>query len=578
MIGLIWIFGLLGFPCILPGEGVAAPPAGGADETRSQAGDQQAASEYTIGVYLLENGDPAGAIPHLESAWVESSYDETIGVRLAEAYSIVGELEKCEEILDRLIASNGADYKSLLLKAKIRYWKDDRETAVRILEEMRSSDGRTLEVYRLLGRIYVELGRLEDALQAYGQALRHEPNHPVMQYKYGVLLMEFDRSPEAEEAFNAAIRLEPRFTEAYLELARLLMEKKRDEEAEALLEKALSRDAGSDELLMVLSELYDGRNERDKAIRLLEERKGTSELGREPMIMLGRLYYEAGDYDEALDIFGAMFDPEEDSAELARILGEISLKAEKPKTALKYYRQAIAIDPEDYRGYMALFFAASPAFSEDDSPRITMEDGDVMQLLVSAAEKVQPDDFDGNYVIGISFQSVDSLESALKFLKRAKELKPTNERLLINLASVFEKLNRYDEAELQLKTLHGLNPEDPTVCNFYGYLLALMGKDLKKAEALVRTALKDDPENGYYIDSLAWVFYKRGEYDQAAAELERASNIVENDPVILEHLGDAYQSLRRYEDAIAAYEKSMELHNDKSKILKKIDAAREWLQ
>jgi tetratricopeptide (TPR) repeat protein len=576
--GFLLGVGMLGSICILPGDRVAEAQALPGGESQPQADEQQAASEYTIGVYLLENGDATGAIPHLESAWFKSSHDKTIGERLAEAYSIVGELEKCEQVLDRLIASDGTHYSSLLLKAKIQYWRDDRKAAVQILEQMSTAGGRTFEVHRLLGRIYVELGRGEDALRAYGEALRLDPDYPVIQYRYGVLLKEFDRRSEAEESFSTAIRLEPRFIEAYLELAELKMEDGRHDEAEALLTKALARESESTEALVLLSELYADRGDLDKAIRLLEDRSKKAELGREAMILLGRLCYEAGDYDEALDIFGAMFDPEQDSAELARILGEIALRAGKPKKALEYYRQAIAIAPGDYRSYMALFFASSPVFSVDDSPHIDLKDGDIMQLLASAAETVEEQDFDGNYVIGISYQSVDSLEIALKFLQRSRDLKPTDERLLINLASVLEKLNRYEEAESHLVKLHELKPEDPTVCNFYGYLLALMGKDLKRAEVLVRTALKNDPNNGYYIDSLAWVYYMRGEYNRAAAELEKASGIVENDPVILEHLGDTYQSLRRYEDAIAAYEKSIELHDDKSKILKKIDAARERLE
>jgi tetratricopeptide (TPR) repeat protein len=124
--------------------------------------------------------------------------------------------------------------------------------------------------------------------------------------------------------------------------------------------------------------------------------------------------------------------------------------------------------------------------------------------------------------------------------------------------------------------LHARQPDDATTCNFYGYLLALMGKDLEKAEELIRKALETEPENGYYIDSLGWVFFRRGEYDRAVEELERAARFVSDDPVILEHLGDAYNAANRYEEAVSAYERSRALREDggTQDLARKIDEAR----
>ncbi len=95
--------------------------------------------------------------------------------------------------------------------------------------------------------------------------------------------------------------------------------------------------------------------------------------------------------------------------------------------------------------------------------------------------------------------------------------------MVLNLASVLEKLKRYEEAERHIASLHERQPDDPTTCNFYGYLLALMGKDLDNAEELVRKALEGEPQNGYYTDSLGWVFFMRGDYPRAIEELEKAA-------------------------------------------------------
>jgi Flp pilus assembly protein TadD len=138
-------------------------------------------------------------------------------------------------------------------------------------------------------------------------------------------------------------------------------------------------------------------------------------------------------------------------------------------------------------------------------------------------------------------------------------------------------MERYEDAERVIVELHGLAPDDATVCNFYGYLLSLMKKNLDRAELLVRTALGKEPDNAFYIDSLGWVYFQRGEYARAVTELERAVEIAGDDPVILEHLGDAYSASSRHRDALAAYQRSARVQ-DGAQIRAKIDAEKRRLR
>jgi len=239
-----------------------------------------------------------------------------------------------------------------------------------------------------------------------------------------------------------------------------------------------------------------------------------------------------------------------------------------------YYREAIRLGPDDYRNRLAMFFGASSTFTPEASQRIELSAEESVRCLGDAARLVPSADFDGLYLLGISYQSIDSLETALEFLLRGAEVRPGDERVVLNLASVLEKLKRYEEAEKHLAALHARQPDDPTTCNFYGYLLALMGKDLDKAEELIKKALEGEPQNGYYIDSLGWVFFTRGEYRRAVEELERAAAIAGNDPVILEHLGDAYNAVGRYREALDAYEKSKSIEDGREEVDRKIHATR----
>ncbi len=71
-------------------------------------------------------------------------------------------------------------------------------------------------------------------------------------------------------------------------------------------------------------------------------------------------------------------------------------------------------------------------------------------------------------------------------------------------------------------------------------MYAERGQNLDEAIQLIEKALEIEPENGYFIDSLGWAYYQQGRYPEALRELKRAVERAKDDPVIFEHLGDAY--------------------------------------
>jgi Flp pilus assembly protein TadD len=118
-----------------------------------------------------------------------------------------------------------------------------------------------------------------------------------------------------------------------------------------------------------------------------------------------------------------------------------------------------------------------------------------------------------------------------------------------------------------------LNPENAAALNYLGYTWAEMGVRLDEAENLIRRALKIEPNDGFYIDSLGWVYYQRGEYGKAVEELERAVELTIDDPTIIEHLADAYekagkpdQALLRYREAVRRSKEEEQLRRIQEKI------------
>jgi tetratricopeptide (TPR) repeat protein len=532
-------------------------------------------SEYMLGTYRLEEGDVAGAVEHFERAWRLSAHDPGVGLRLAESYYLLKNFTRCELVVDDVIEALPDDPDALVMKAKVRYIQRDARSAVSYLEKVREIQRSSFEVERLLGNIYYEVGDAVQALEAYRRCLAIDPGFPYIQYRYARLLLMDGQAVAAEKAFRTAMDLDPSFVEPELGLIDLLIDDGRAEEALPYLEGLLEKDPRNEDAMVSLGTIYLEAGRHAEGIALLEKWREHSPLSQEGDVLLGRLYFESGDHDGAREVFERIFQGNPGSAELARILGELALKSGKVVEAREYFDRAIAAAPDEYRSYLALFFAASPSFAQSAGSEhvIDMSDDARKALLTRASGLAPGSEFEPNYLVGVSLLSMDMFDDAERHLLRAHELRADDFNTLFNLATVFEKQRKYERAEPYLAAMIALRPDDPTALNFYGYLLAEMSRDLPRALEMVQKALAADPENGYYLDSLGWIYYQMGDYARAVVELEKACTFVNEDPIILEHLGDAYAGMRRYKEALAAYERSHELQGDDGDILQKIRSA-----
>jgi tetratricopeptide (TPR) repeat protein len=128
-------------------------------------------------------------------------------------------------------------------------------------------------------------------------------------------------------------------------------------------------------------------------------------------------------------------------------------------------------------------------------------------------------------------------------------------RLVLSNIAVMKK--QLPEAEEWLEQVLDEYPEDVGAQNDLGYLWADQGKHLNRALAMCQAAVRGEPENGAYRDSLGWAYFRLGQSSDAARELEKAASLTP-DGVIFDHLGDAYLQDKQPEKAVAAWEKALE--------------------
>jgi tetratricopeptide (TPR) repeat protein len=111
-----------------------------------------------------------------------------------------------------------------------------------------------------------------------------------------------------------------------------------------------------------------------------------------------------------------------------------------------------------------------------------------------------------------------------------------------------------------------LNPQNAAALNYLDYTYAEMGVRLDEAESLVRRALDIEPDDGFYVDSLGWVYYQRGDYRQALEHLERAVELAGEDATVIEHLGDVYDRLGQSREALRVYRDALGYADDPEQV------------
>ncbi len=103
--------------------------------------------------------------------------------------------------------------------------------------------------------------------------------------------------------------------------------------------------------------------------------------------------------------------------------------------------------------------------------------------------------------------------------------------------------------------------------NYLGYTYAELGTNLDEAEDLIKRAIEHKSNDGYIIDSLGWVYYKKGFYKKAIEFLEEADRLVPDDATILEHLGDANVKVNNLKKSLQYYKKALEKKGENTKAL-----------
>ena len=220
------------------------------------------------------------------------------------------------------------------------------------------------------------------------------------------------------------------------------------------------------------------------------------------------------------------------------LLANISARNEKFEQAIHYYAQI----PSSHPGYIEIRRKTAnlleDAEREDEALTILQ---DLTRLYEDVEAMVQ---------IGDIHRRQENFTAAIRHYNKA-EAKLTDAQkeqfwhLYYMRGMAHEQAGKWSHAEKDLQKALIYQPNHPFILNYLGYGWADQGHNLSEALTMIRKAVSLRPTDGYITDSLGWVFYKLGRFEEAIPHLERAVELLPYDSVINDHLGDAYWQVGR---------------------------------
>lgn len=482
---------------------------------------------------------------------------------LADIFSATRQYDSAAVVLEKLIKIDSLRFNSYYKLARI-YENSKPLKAISIYEKLSSVVGPEWTILVRVAELYEQLGRTDDAINTIVELLTIDPANTALQK---VLSELYQRSKQLDKALNVILDI--------LEFT--------PDDLDARERKA-----------QILIELGDWSSAADEYSYFLENQ----DIPLESKIRIGSAYFSQSLSDSTLTPttkrFFETIDADTTDWQVKMFLGAIALNEKNDSAAIKYFKTVTELANWNVEGWIRLggLYFDSGKYNE-------------AAKLMQEAITLFPDDFAINLILGLSLAQNNHHSDAVIYLKKSVELNSNDLNALSAYAYTLSQLKQNDEAINYLKRALKLSPDDVNILgtlgliynslemwnecdstyqraleidsmnalvnNNYAYSLSERGIKLDEALLMVQISLEADPDNTSYLDTIGWVYYKLGNYQEAKKYLELAIKIGGERAVMLDHLGDVLFKMGQLEYALEHWQKAYDLDTTKQEIKLKIE-------
>ncbi|MBI4456192.1 MAG: tetratricopeptide repeat protein [Acidobacteria bacterium] len=492
---------------------------------------------------------------------------------LGRLYVSASQYANAEQVLQKLVNRQPDAAEELFLLALSQAEQRKFDAALENTRRVLQWNPTNTRVLALQGFIYERIRDDDKAIEVYQEILKLQPEDAEAKRRLASLLAGKGRAKDATGILEELAKRNPFDSSVLLELGKAQREQKKYAEAIGSFRSALKTDSDSVEISYWLAATLAETGQREEAItilrKLLERNPDSSGRQRGRFLVLaqiGMIQQDDADFAAAVATFEQLLRQfSEDFRSYLYLANAYRLKKDWAKAADAISKGKIKF-PEEH----GLVIAESQILSHQRG----LEQG--LQLLDREIKKISgvKSEQDKTALLQLRLSRAQLFFDHRAFQRAEGDLLQldvdyaNNELVRFQLGAVYEREKKFDKAEVVFKELLERNPDNAGVLNYLGYMWADRGENLQRALQYIQKAVDLDPFNGAYLDSLGWAQFKLNDLKAAEINLNKAAKITRNDPTIHQHLGDLYEKLGNYEQALNAYHLSLSYVSDATDIEK----------
>jgi tetratricopeptide (TPR) repeat protein len=523
----------------------------------------EALAHFVEGTSFEENGEMGKALEAYRKVLNVDPGQSELASRVAALLARQDDFPQAIDVLKDAIAKNPNEPEPYLQLAFIyaKYLKKT-DQAVDYANRAIALNPRNIEAYQRLYEIELAAGEEKKALQSLDRAAKVRSDDPAFWTNLGKLYASIVFKPGSEPKADEVARINEIFKKAA----------ERAGEDSAILKDVADYYASSQQIkeaiplyLRVLELQPDDVNAREKLATgfvLTNQRAKAVE-------MLEQIIKQHPEKYQPYDLLAEVLD--DDARSLQRSNQIEQAKAEFAKAAANY-EQSLLINPTRAGTYLRLAeLLLGPLKDAGRAVKILTE---ARRRFADAPEII--------YYLALAQREAKHAQQAVATFEEAlhqaelEDNEIVNARFYFNYGATAEQAGLYEKAADLFRKSIALDPANAAeTYNYLGYMWTEHNLHLDEASDMIKHALKIEPNNGAYLDSLGWLEFRQGKFEQALADLLRAAkNMAQDDPVVFEHIGDTYLKLTRVPQALEAWQKAMALDPQNKKLAEKIESTK----
>jgi tetratricopeptide (TPR) repeat protein len=497
----------------------------------------EALSHYTMGIVSEAEGGARSeaALKHFTEAASLDPSMRRLHYRAALSYMRRGEIDQAVAQLEASCRANPGSYEAWAELATICQLTDRIPAAVAAYEKaIGISPGRSF-TYGKLAELHLQRGRDVEAFNTLRRGFQKADDPEAVAAvcrDYGGVRAGTNDTAGAIACFEFLAQNAPSRQPEYNYMAGLLYDSLSKTNKAATCYAAATRGTNAVPDAYVRLALHDSENNPRKAIETLERGRTVFPSTPEILFLLGTLYDTTGDDAKASEAFAQASKADPSVADSFVRLALMQVRHD-PKKARETLETASRRMPNQA---VVLYALAQFNFTEKRFP-----------------------------------EAADLLARTVSLLKASGQ---TNfgERLYMSYGAACERAGRTNEAEVVLEECVRVHPKHAEALNYLAYMWAEQGTNLEKAAVYVGRALRIEPDNGAFVDTLGWILFKQQKYRQALEQLEVANLLEGDDPTILDHIGDTHKALGNTAKAVTFWKRSLVLDRSNAAVAAKLRA------